>query len=78
MSDERSTPPWDERGPCNGPRDCVGTDRGCVVCDPGGPEASRLEAAVEALRALPVEERMDAMGMVPAALYGKGLWMEDR
>jgi hypothetical protein len=25
---------WDERGPCNGPRDCVGTERGCAVCDP--------------------------------------------
>jgi hypothetical protein len=25
---------WDERGPCNGPRDCVGTERGCAYCDP--------------------------------------------
>lgn len=26
---------WDDRGPCNGPRDCVGTERGCSACDPG-------------------------------------------
>lgn len=30
-------PAWDERGPCDGPRDCIGTERGCVVCDPRPP-----------------------------------------
>lgn len=33
------------------------------------------ERVVAALRSLPVEQRMKAMGMVPAKLYGSGMWV---
>jgi hypothetical protein len=34
MTPEHDDAIWDTRGPCDGPIDCVGTERGCAVCSP--------------------------------------------
>lgn len=41
---------WDERGACNGPRDCAGTARGCIACDPRPPppNSEQTDAAIMA------------------------------